>query len=1068
MRRKKRRSPAEGIVPGMTDADLDRLLHAPTQPFDYPTGKTITEYLSAQGMGPGVDLARPVAPENPRMLSARGGRKYELGRVLSSGSMGVVYEARDLNCRRSVAIKVLPRDVILPKEEQLRFVEEAQITSQLEHPNIVPIHELGLDAEGRIYYVMKYVQGRTLTDILIALRKNDPDTLREFPLSRLLNIFQKACDAIAFAHSRGVVHRDLKPDNIMIGEFGEVVVMDWGLATMMGEDEPAARAEPMPRRVSTDSMDLNKATIPMPGATIEVMRTETAVGDTSRRVLGTPGFMAPEHLVPNTPVNAQSDIYSLGATLYSILCLRAPLGGKDVKEVLRKILAGEIAPPTVFNRSAGDSGGSALPHCPDGLVPAVLSDIAMKGLATHAADRYASVLDMQAEMQAYQDGLVWHVVADQDFSGPDALQSWESIGGQFELRGGELHVSHGEPQVLLYRGDVSGDIRIEFECRQEAVYLNAVGCFLGAVRSENRRDIPLNGYKFEYGAFDNSLNVIERAGRPVASQHASPLEKGKTMHVRAERIGPLLRLSVDGREVLSVVDSDPLSGADRTVVGLFGWAAETIYTRVRISTLGTPWKSDVIDIAERQTQKGNYAVAEQLLQEVLESHPDAARFERARKAQEKARWRERMSKEIATWRERLRQAWPGAEFHLGLNTDGFSLEIPPGKLSDLSAVCGMPVTSLVCSHNGISSLEPLRGAPLVSLNCTGNPISSLEPLRGMHLNILVTEGCPIADLEPLRGMPIHLLNVGAGSVISLEPLRGMPLTFLSCWGNRIESLEPLRGMTALTWLSLNANRIHDLEPVRGLPLVTVNISGNQIESLDPLRGMPLNVLHCGDNLIASVEPLKGSQMKMFSCQANRLKSIDPLKNSALASLVCGGNELASIASFVKNPPDDFRFDCESIPTRELEWAFEAWSRDFRFADHARNVATLLALRKNDLQGLRAMAAEYNGHRCLFIPKFLTWDEAAAFCRRLGGHLVTIATAEKNEFLNRLFAHGAWFWMGLRRGEKGFEWVTGERFEYSNFIDPLQGSKLGPKIFSGRWTSDDVPNAHNSFMVEWDE
>jgi len=1066
--KKKRRSSAGGIIPGMTDADLDRLLHAPTQPLDYPTGKTITEFLTAQGMGPGVDLERPPPPPNPSILAARGGRKFELGRVISSGNMGIVYEARDLNCRRTVAIKVLPRDVILPKEEQLRFVEEAQITSQLEHPNIVPIHELGLDAEGRIFYVMKYVQGRTLTDILIALRKHEPDTVRDFPLSRLLNIFQKACDAVAFAHSRGVIHRDLKPDNIMIGEFGEVVVMDWGLATVVGEAAPVQRSENAPRAVSTDAMDLKKVTVPVPGATIEVMRTETAIGDTSRRVLGTPGFMAPEHLEPGAVVDARADIYSLGATLYSILCLRAPLGGKDVKDVLRKILAGEIAPPTVFNPGSGAPDMQPLPHCPDGMVPQVLSDAAMTALATDAAHRYATVLDMQADVQAYQDGLVWHTVIEQDFSGPDALQHWETIGGQFEFRNGELHVSHGEPQILVYRGDIAGDIRIEFECRQEAVYLNAVGCFLGAVRSENWRDIPLNGYKFEYGAFDNSLNVIERAGRPVATQHASPLEKGRTMRVRAERIGPLLRLSVNDREILSVTDSDPLSGADRTAVGLFGWAAETVYTRVRISTLGTPWKSDVIDIAERQTQKGNYEVAQQLLQEVLDSHPDAARFERARQAQEKARWREKMSRELVAWRSRLEKAWPGAEFHLGLNTDGFTLEVPSGGIGDLEPVRGMPVTSLVCSHNRITDLEPLRGAPLISLNCTGNPITSLEPLRGMKLNILVTEGCPITDLEPLRGMPIHLLNIGAGRITSLEPLRDMPLSFLSCWGNGIESVEPLRGQKALSWLSLNANRVKDLEPLRGLPLVTVNISGNLIESLDPMRGMPLNVLHCGDNRITSLEPLKGLQLKMFSCQANRVKSIDPLKGMALASLVCGANELASIAAFIKNPPDDFRFDSDTLPTRELEWAHEAWSRDFRFAAHARNTATLLALRKGDVKTLRGMASEHKGHRVLFIPKFMTWDEAEAFCRKLGGHLVTIADAEKNEFLNHLFPHGAWFWMGLRHTEQGFSWVTGEPYGYSNFVDPLQGQKHGPKIFSGRWTSDDVPGAHNSFMIEWDD
>ena len=115
-----------------------------------------------------------------------------------------------------------------------------------------------------------------------------------------------------------------------------------------------------------------------------------------------------------------------------------------------------------------------------------------------------------------------------------------------------------------------------------------------------------------------------------------------------------------------------------------------------------------------------------------------------------------------------------------------------------------------------------------------------------------------------------------------------------------------------------------------------------------------------------------------------------------------------------------------------------------------------------------MAKEFNGHHYLFMPKFMTWNEAKAFCEGLGGHLVTISSKEENDFLNSTFQNGSWFWMGLKTTERGHEWVTGEPFKYSNFVGPQQEHKLGPKIFSGRWAADDVQGAHNSFMVEWEE
>src|SRR5437867_3192431 len=156
--------------------------------------------------------------------------RYERGREIGRGGMGKILEAVDRPLRRSVALKVLVRPG--NEESQNRLIREARITGELQHPSIVPVHELNIDQNGQLFYTMKLVRGGTLLEILQNLARRHPEALRRYSLSSLLTIFQKVCDAIAFAHSQPepVIHRDLKPENIMVGDYGEVLVMDWGAA----------------------------------------------------------------------------------------------------------------------------------------------------------------------------------------------------------------------------------------------------------------------------------------------------------------------------------------------------------------------------------------------------------------------------------------------------------------------------------------------------------------------------------------------------------------------------------------------------------------------------------------------------------------------------------------------------------------------------------------------------------------------------------------------------------------------------------------------------------------------
>lgn len=235
-----------------------------------------------------------VGPEIP-------GGRYQAGELLGEGGMGMVYRARDRILGREVALKVLRPEVALPGVAE-RLAREAGILARLEHPGIVPVHDAGELADGRVFYVMKLVRGERL-DRFAAAR----------PLGEVLRVFLRVCEAVGFAHAQGVIHRDLKPANIMVGDFGEVLVLDWGIAKVAGR----AAAE------------RGFARLPPAGAGTASVSAPPDPATAAGTVLGTPGFMAPEQAQGAVDqVDARSDVFSLGAVLKAIAGapLPRPLG----------------------------------------------------------------------------------------------------------------------------------------------------------------------------------------------------------------------------------------------------------------------------------------------------------------------------------------------------------------------------------------------------------------------------------------------------------------------------------------------------------------------------------------------------------------------------------------------------------------------------------------------------------------------------------------------------------------------------------------------------------------------
>ncbi len=359
------------------------------EPSDRPHDSIVRTEASAP------QAERVTASEIVERLGARPrlNQRYEVRNEVGRGAMGAVLRVWDADLRRQLAVKVMlafeaEKGSRTASQESsaarryARFLEEAQITGQLDHPGIVPVHEIGLDAEGRLYFTMKLVRGRELREVFELVRKGEEG----WNLTRALNVLLRVGEAMAFAHEKGVIHRDLKPDNVMVGRFGEVYVMDWGLAKVLGakdtHDMRLRRADGSHSLVRTERQDMAQET-DSPLATMD--------GD----IVGTPCYMPPEQARGRLDdIGPHSDVYSVGAILYELLGGQMPYCAPGDRPSPQAVLGALIhSPPTPLRTLAKD--------LPDELVA-----ICEKAMARDIAARYPSMLGLTEDLRAYLEGRV--------------------------------------------------------------------------------------------------------------------------------------------------------------------------------------------------------------------------------------------------------------------------------------------------------------------------------------------------------------------------------------------------------------------------------------------------------------------------------------------------------------------------------------------------------------------------------------------------------------------------------------------------------------------------------------
>jgi tRNA A-37 threonylcarbamoyl transferase component Bud32 len=291
--------------------------------------------------------------------------RYAIKKFHARGGMGEVWQGEDTDIGRPIALKRLR---VERSDQAERFLAEAQITGQLEHPGIVPVHDLGTDDENQPFYIMSFIDGPRLKDAIAdyhAPHANGNES-REVQRLRLLGAFVKLCQTIAYAHSRGVIHRDLKPDNVMIGPFGETVILDWGLAKIKGRPEE-----------------------PAPAGYVHLTYGGSSTATQYGTVIGAPPYMAPEEAEGKaTEADERTDVYLLGGTLYEILTGRAPHQGSSMDELIEMARTVPAVPPRKVNPQ----------------VPRALDAICMRALAHRKQDRYTGAGELAEEVQRYLAG----------------------------------------------------------------------------------------------------------------------------------------------------------------------------------------------------------------------------------------------------------------------------------------------------------------------------------------------------------------------------------------------------------------------------------------------------------------------------------------------------------------------------------------------------------------------------------------------------------------------------------------------------------------------------------------
>ncbi len=857
-------------------------------------------------------------------LSVKPPDKYKFRRSIGRGGMKMVLQVRDNDTMRDVAMALMPDIEHRSRAEILRFIQEARVTASLEHPNIVPVHDIGIDSSGSPYFTMKLLSGESLASLLKKMDEGNPAYLKNYTFESLMRLYLRICNGVAFAHSKGIIHLDLKPENVQIGEFGEVLILDWGLArSISGKHAPGV--DPVPERSTRSGKGYTNFKLTLDG----VMN-------------GTPGYMAPEQAAgKNSRSNVRTDVYALGAILYAMVTYKDPLEPGDLKSMLHDTIYGNIVRPS------SRVPGREIPHGIEAVI--------LKAMSVNPAERYSSVKELRDEVIAYIDGfdtkaekagvirkfllmvrrhrlLVasvtttlclavflalyayfeiarwqsdWIPVYQQTFTDPDA-----TLEGLFfmdanlnkpapEWRITEAGLETSKGTWLWLDSKLHGNVKVVLTVSVPQV-MEALEISLDSQITPRKEwwQIP-HGYTFIVGGFGGTKDVIAKVNDPYSVEYVSSgetkLVPGQTVTVTAIRRDDHLSLTIGKTHSVNAMDYFPPTGEGLARVGIRAFANGTTIRSLAVYRLAIPEKTTPLIAGDTLLEAGLPAAAVGKYLQIADSYAKTPLAEMAlvraymTAASNLSRREQRtnalveVKKRIAAqfskfrYRDRILELDAALLWRDGDYTQALQLIREVFELN--------PNTNIVTRILQLPHLELPREAADMLLSLIA---------RTKNLKRLDISGFGLRSLEPISAQPLVYLDCSKNKLASLKGIEKMPLEVLSCHHNEISDLTPLRGMM-LSSLNCANNRIQDLTPLRGMLLVSLNASNNRITAIDALRSATVEKLHLRGNAITSLQPLFGMEtLKMLDVGKNPITDIEPLRGLALEMLLLDSTEVSDI------------------------------------------------------------------------------------------------------------------------------------------------------------------------------